>query len=205
MSDLQPLPAAIPEPVSPPPPPVHARPGTVADLRVATLIAVGLAVLGAGLGLVWSAWSGPQQRAFVISPGALYPFDEIETRVGADARYFVIVASVGLLAGLLGWLLLRGNRGPLVLLGLAVGGLAGAVLTAWVGYLSGGGTYSGKTGAIIEHLPLSLHMRGLLFVEPALAALVYGMFSAFAVHDNLGRPDPVRPEPVPAPAPASPY
>ena len=41
-------------------------------------------------------------------------------------------------------------------------------------------------------LPLSLHMPGLLFVEAALATLVYGVFTAFAVHDDLGRPDPVR-------------
>ena len=35
-------------------------------------------------------------------------------------------------------------------------------------------------------------MPGLVFVEPAIAALVYGMLVAFAADDDLGRPDPVR-------------
>lgn len=200
MSELQPTPTPTPltgpptGPLTGPPaaPRATARPGTVADLRVAAAITIGLAALGAVLGVVWSAWAGPQQRAYVISPGALYPFDEVETRAGADARFFVIVASVGILAGLLGWLLRPANRGPLVLLGLCLGTLAGAALTAWVGHLTGGGTYSGKTGTIIAHLPVSLHMDALLFVGPALAALIYGMFAAFAVHDDLGHPDPAR-------------
>jgi hypothetical protein len=45
---------------------------------------------------------------------------------------------------------------------------------------------------MIAHLPLSLHMTGLLLTEPAFALLVYGMAAAFAVSDDLGRPDPVR-------------
>jgi hypothetical protein len=165
---------------------------TRADLRIAGVLAVGLAVLGAVLGFVWSAWSGAQQRAYVIAAGQLYPFDEVETRAAADGRYLVIVAAVGLLAGLLTWLLRSANRGPLVLLGLEIGALGGAALTWWVGYLSGGGTDVGKTNTIIAHLPLSLHMHGLLFVEPAVAALVYGLFVAFAARDDLGHPDPVR-------------
>ena len=35
----------------------------------------------------------------------------------------------------------------------------------------------------------AVHATGLLFVEPAVAMLVYGMFVAFAKHDDLGRPD----------------
>jgi hypothetical protein len=84
------------------------------------------------------------------------------------------------------------DRGPLVVVAMVAGGLAGAALTWWVGYLTGGGTYDGRANTTIAHLPLSLHMHGLLAVEPALAALVYGLFAAFAARDDLGRPDPVR-------------
>ena len=35
-------------------------------------------------------------------------------------------------------------------------------------------------------------MHGLVFVEPALATLLYGLFVAFAARDDLNRPDPVR-------------
>jgi hypothetical protein len=55
----------------------------------------------------------------------------------------------------------------------------------------GGGThYSCGAGTCVDHLPLTVHMHGLWFVEAFLAVLVYGLFVAFAVADDLGRPDP---------------
>ena len=169
-----------------------AAPAERGDLRVAGAVVGGLAVLGAVLGLIWSAWSGPQQRAYVLAPGKLYPFDEVETMAGADGRYLVLVGATGLLAGAVLYWWRRANRGPLLAAALGAGGLVGAALTWWVGYLSGGGTYDGRAKTIIAHLPLSLHMRGLLLIEPALALLVYGMSAAFAASDDLGRPDPRR-------------
>jgi hypothetical protein len=166
--------------------------GASPELRVPAAVVVVLAALGAGLGAVWSAWSGPQQRAYVIGPGKLFPFDEVETMAAADAKYLVLTTAAGLVAGIAAWFALRGQRGPLVAAALAVGGLAGAALTWWIGYLTGGGTYDGRTGSIIAHLPLTVRMHGLLFVEPALALLAYGLLAAFAVRDDLGRPDPRR-------------
>ncbi|HKC29502.1 MAG TPA: hypothetical protein VKB75_15920 [Jatrophihabitans sp.] len=165
---------------------------TRADLRIALQVVLVLAALGAALGLVWAWWAGPQQRAYVLAPGQLYPFDETERMAAADGRYLVIVAAVGLVASVALWWWRAANRGALLLVALIVGGLAGAALTAWIGYLSGGGTYSGKRGTTIAHLPLSLHMRGLLFIEPALATMVYGLLAAFAARDDLDRADPVR-------------
>lgn len=165
---------------------------TLADARVAVVIIGVLAVVGAALGPVWSAWSGPQQRAFVIAPGKLFPYEEVETRAAADGRYLVLVAGVGLLAGLAVWLFRARHRGALMVLALVAGGLAGAALTWWTGHLTGGGTYHGKPETTIPQLPLSLHMRGLLFVEPAVAILLYGLCVAFVARDDLGRPDPVR-------------
>ncbi len=162
------------------------------DLRVAGALVLSLAGFGAVLGLIWAWWSGPQQRAYVIAPGQLYPFDEVETMAGADGRYFVLVGVTGLLAGAVAYWGRRRDRGPLMAVALGVGGLAGAALTWWVGYLSGGGTYDGAAKTIIKQLPLSLHMHGLLLVEPAFALLVYGLSTAFAVSDDLGRPDPQR-------------
>lgn len=164
---------------------------TRADLRVAGVLVGALVVIGALLGLVWSAWSGAQQSAYVIAPGELYPYQEVETMAAADGRYLVIVASVGVVAALVAWFAAKGHRGPLVVSALVVGGLAGAALTWWVGYLSGGGTYHGAPGSTIVRLPLTLHMPGLLLVQPAIATLLYGLFVAFAARDDLGRPDPV--------------
>jgi hypothetical protein len=136
----------------------------------------------------------------VLGGGVFQVIDETENQIAADGRFLVIVSAVGLLAALLTWFVRPGNRGPVVLLGLIVGGLSGAALTDLVGHLTGGGSFSGKTyrlsdGSVQEvtlRLPLSLHMTGLLFVEAALATLLYGVLTAFAAHDDLGRPDPVR-------------
>ena len=162
------------------------------DARVAGAVVLALAGIGAVLGLVWAWWSGPQQRAYVLAPGKLYPFDEVETMAAADGRYFVLVGTAGLLAGGAVYWGRRANRGALLATALAAGGLAGAALTWWVGYLADGGTYDGAPRTMIAHLPLSLHMTGLLLTEPAFALLVYGMAAAFAVADDLGRPDPRR-------------
>ncbi len=176
------------------------RSSTRDDLVVAGVVVGVLAVLGALLGLVWSAWSPPGPSAIVIGGGVFEVLGENESQIAADGRFLVIVSAVGLLAGLLTWFCRPRNRGPLVLLGLVVGGLCGAALTDLIGHLSGGGSFSGKKyelsdGSVQEvtlRLPLSLHMTGLLFVEAAIAALLYGLLTAFAVHDDLGRPDPVR-------------
>lgn len=161
------------------------------DLRTAAVLVVGIAALGAVLGLVWSAWSPAGPRAFVYRPGRAFAYEESESWVAADGRYLVLTVAVGLLVGLGLWLSKR-NRGVLVILALAAGGLGGALLTDWVGYLTGGGTDAGPVNTIIRHLPLSLHMHGLWFLEPAVAVLVYALLAAFTTHDDLGRPDPVR-------------
>ncbi|HEV7204433.1 MAG TPA: hypothetical protein VGN18_07455 [Jatrophihabitans sp.] len=180
-----------PAPLPPPPAPAAPRfAGPRTDHVAATVLAGVLVVLGALLGLVWAAWSPPGPRALVISPGVFVP-DETESFIAGDGRFLVIAAVVGLLAGIVAWRRVA-DRGLLVMLGLAVGGTLGAVLMALVGHLTGGGTFHGGANTIIDQLPLSLHMHGLLFVEPAVATLLYGMCVAFTVHDDLGRPDPVR-------------
>jgi hypothetical protein len=199
------------EPAWPPPPgPIgrHALPldqppadgpaeSTGTDLRVAAWFTLALLVVGAAVGVAWSAWSGPQQKAFigdgqVIARGRLYPLGENETMVAADGRYAAIVAGVGLIAALVAWINRAANRGPLLVLALLLGGLGGATLTWFSGYLTGGGSYDGKPGTTIDRLPLTLHMPGLLLVEPAVALLLYGLMVAFAARDDLGRADPVR-------------
>ncbi|WP_375475133.1 DUF2567 domain-containing protein [uncultured Jatrophihabitans sp.] len=171
-----------------------------ADLRAAAVAAVGLSLLGALLGLVWAWWSPTRPPAALYRDGAVAVLGESESLVAGDGRFLVLGTAVGLAAGLLGWLARGANRGPLVLFGLVVGGAAGALLTELVGHLTGGGSFHGRayrlsdgtTAQVTLHLPLSLHMPGLLLVEPGLAALLYGLLAAFTTHDDLGRPDPVR-------------
>jgi hypothetical protein len=174
---------------------VTAQREQAAQARAAGLVVLALAAGGALLGVVWQAWSPPGPFGLIYSNG-VQP-DETEAWAAADGRFGLIVAVVGVFAGLGAWFLRR-VRGPQLVLALAGGGLLGGALTEWVGHLLRGSSHtfacypaSGKA-ACTDHLPLSLHMTGLLYVEPALAILVYGLFVAFAAHDDLGRPDPVR-------------
>ena len=175
------------------------------QLRAAGVLVAVLAVLGALLGVLWQAWSPPGPFGLRLPAGV--QADETEAFVAGDGRFALIVAVVGLLAGLAAWFVpvLRRNRGPWVAVGLAVGGLLGAVLTELVGWaLRGdGSTYScGDGGSLtcIRHLPLTVHMHALLLIEAVVALLVYILFVAFAVADDLGRPDTPAARHTPQPA-----
>lgn len=165
------------------------------QVRAAVLLLLALAALGAALGAVWQSWSPPGPFGIIYGDGT-QP-DETETFAAADGRFAIIVGGVGLIAGIVVWLVRRA-RGPYVVLALGAGGIGGAALTWWVGHLIRGTAHtfacyppSGKA-ACTDHLPLTLHMVGLLYLEPAVAILVYGLLVAFAHHDDLGRPDPMR-------------
>ncbi len=163
------------------------------SVRPVAVLTVALLVVGAILGPVWSAWSPPGPRGGVLDAGI--QADETENFIAGDGRFALLTGLVGVLAGVLAWYLRR-QRGSLVALALGVGGLGGSLLTDWLGHVvrGEGSEYScgTETGRCVEHLPLSVHTHGLLFLEAALAVLVYSMFVAFAVDDDLGRPDPVR-------------
>jgi hypothetical protein len=165
------------------------------QLRAAAFIALALAVAGAALGPVWQAWSPAGPFGVMYSSGT-QP-DETEAWAASDGRFAIIVGAVGLVAGVGVWLLRRA-RGPYLVVALGAGGIVGGLLTKWVGHLVGGKAHTfacfpptGKA-TCTNHLPLDLHMTGLLYLEPAVAILVYGLLVAFAHRDDLGRPDPVR-------------
>jgi hypothetical protein len=185
--------------VGSPVPALAVRSDRTVQLRAAGLVIAALAVVGALLGFVWQAWAPPGPAGAVLPKGI--QADETEAFVSGDGKFALIVLIVGLIAGTAAFLApaLRRARGPYVALGLAVGGFVGAALTEWVGYLVRGSGKSfactASSGHCIDHLPLTVHMHALLLVEAILAVLVYSLFVAFAVDDDLGRPDPNRPVP----------
>ena len=160
------------------------------QLRAGAVVVAALAVLGALLGLVWALWS-PARPPGVQLPAGTVQINESESFAAGDMRFAIITGVVGLVAGLALWFR-RETRGPAMGAALILGGLAGAGLTELVGNLVGGGTNDGPPQTAIPHLPLSLHLHGLYLFEALLAVLVYSMLVAFAVDDDLGRPDPVR-------------
>jgi hypothetical protein len=114
---------------------------------------------------------------------------ETEQWIAADGRFAVIAAALGLVFALLAWRIRR-IRGALPVLALAVGGIAGGLLTELVGRLLKGGASGGPVNTKHAHLTLVVHMHGLLFLEALVAVLVYAVLVAFAAEDDLGRPDP---------------
>jgi hypothetical protein len=169
------------------------------QLKAAGLLVAVLVVVGVVLGPIWAAWSPAGPAGAVLKHGI--QADETEAFIGGDGRFALMVLIVGLIAGVATWYVkpLKATRGPYVAIGLAVGGAAGAAATEWVGYLVRGQGSSfdcnSDTGKCITHLPLSVHMHALLLLEAIAAMLVYSLFVAFAVADDLGRPDPNRSTP----------
>ncbi len=167
-----------------------------AELRAAGLLVGVLAVVGAPAGWVWQAWA-PRTVGLVTS-GGLIP-DEKESFMAGDGRFLLITGAIGVVAALLAWTR-RSVRGPVVPVGLLVGGLAGAALTDLVGRLTGGGTSSGTPGTLVTP-PVRVHAPVFLLGEAALALFVYGVCAVASSDDDLGRvvADPApHDEPVPA-------
>ena len=102
-----------------------------ADLQVTLRLVAVLALSGIPAGLLW--WLlAPRVEVRVTSPGRYEAIERVseEFRAADDGVYVLVLAGLGLLAGLAAWWLLRRRRGVTVLLGLAAG-TAAAALVAW--------------------------------------------------------------------------
>lgn len=159
---------------------------------------VASAVAGGLLGLLW-LWQAP--RTLLVSDGkAVFLSDsEGEAAIGADGTFVLLALAFGAAAALVVFLLRRTGGVPLVL-GLAVGGVAGSLLAWWVG------SSLGPTSDVVARAkavgpdvafeaPLELNMAAAAMLAWPLAATVVhlALTAAFGPRD---------PEPEPW---ASPY
>lgn len=125
-----------PETTGPPrassqPPTSRRRLLSTADAVAGLITAAALVVLGAPVGLLWGAVA-PRVNVDAVAAGSESAFGPL---VGADTTFLLITVPVGISCGLLAWLLARHHAaGPA--LGLAVGGVAAALLAAHVGHLA---------------------------------------------------------------------
>jgi hypothetical protein len=116
-----------------PPPPVQ-RPPAVRlreDATSAWLAAAFSVLLGPVVGLVWSALAPKTDVARAVA-GEEAAF---KAEIGADVWFVFVAVAAGALVGLVAVLWFRG-RGPGLLVGLAVGGVAAAFVADRVGYLT---------------------------------------------------------------------
>jgi hypothetical protein len=158
------------------------------DWRTLVTLLVGLAVIGAPLGVLW--WGlAPRAEFRITTDGPVVignPSEEL--LAGDDAIFVLILGGLGLLAGLGAWLVRR-CRGVAGLLGAALGTLAASAVAWRVGQLLG----PAPTRAALRHVggrvttSLSLGSLPALAVAPFLAVLVYVIAALFVRSDALGR------------------
>ncbi|MFC7571941.1 hypothetical protein ACFQX8_05475 [Klenkia terrae] len=113
-----------------------------------------------------------------------------ELFMGDDGVYVLLLGGLGLLAGLVGWTLVR-RRGVVTLVSLAAGMLA-ASLTAWqLGALLGRGPSREDLTTVGREVTtaLDLNMLASLAIGPFAAVLVYLVATVLTGRDDLGRDD----------------
>jgi hypothetical protein len=193
-------PEALQDPV---PPPARGR-GRRREALTALAIAATLAVAGAPLGLLWRLLA-PKVEFVMTDFGATTVEQEPEGYIAGDGWYVLITLAVGVLAAGAVWAVFRRRRGPLLLLGLVVGCVAGGALTAWVGHQFGYAHYRD----LIAHAPVGTHffrppsvrsgrvglwfgflprVQGAVLVQALAAATTYLLLAAFHMSPDLRRP-----------------
>ena len=129
-----------------------------------------LAVLGAPLvGLLWSA-IGPKLPLRSALGGAESAF---RSEVGADVHFLFVTAAAGVVCALVALALRR--DGPGVVVGLAVGGALGALVTDRVGYL----VNHDHTLSVLRHLGVSLSLLDKYGIDPFFKVRAVGVILAW--------------------------
>jgi hypothetical protein len=188
----------------------HTQPERVARPRfrsvyVAPLVAVAVAALGPVVGWLW-AEVAPRVAVVKTDHGFVYADGAPEEAVAADGWFAILGLVVGMAFAVLAWALLRRHRGMAVMIGLALGSLAGAVLAWWVGHMIGLAQFEGvRAAAIGTRLDAPVHLRitdldedkpwlslptGVAAVQALVAAFVYTGLAGFSPYPNLRKPDP---------------
>lgn len=175
-------------PQEPSPSPVRFR-ITVAELRAAALTVVALAGTGLGVGLLWAAVS-PRVHVIVTAAGPdLEHYDSDEFFAG-DGSFVLIGAAVGVLAALAAWWLLNSRRGPVQLVGLAVGCLVSAVVAWQVGRHVGLAHFHDlvRQAEVGRRFTKPVDLRGKigLVAQPFAAVATYIVLASWVARPDLG-------------------
>jgi hypothetical protein len=184
--------------------------GSREDLRSALLTVLALAVSGLAAGGLW-IWLAPRAD-YRVTTADVEPIGRapsVELFMADDGVFVLIMAGLGLLAGIAVWLQRR-RRGALTLAALATGMLAAGVVAWQLGEWAGPAPTKAQladVGATVT-TALSLGATAALAVGPFVAVLVYLVATTFTARDDLGRaeeppPVAVRPPLPPVPPPVA--
>lgn len=146
------------------------------DVLTGLYTAAVVVLLGAPLGLLWSAVA-PHSHAVVEAGGAYLADAQTEVFIAGDGWFLGLTILAGVLCGVLAWLVGR-SSGPVVVLALAVGGLIAAYVASKVGVRIGQDALqtavrSGRPGTYTSNIALQ--------TKAALVGWPLGAVSAFAV------------------------
>ena len=159
-----------------------------ADRRAAAWLALALAGVGVPAGLAWWVLAPRAEFRITADGPVVVGSPSTELLVADDAIFILVMAVVGLLAGLAAWPLRR-HRGVTLLAGLAVGATAAGAVAWVVGEMLGEGPTEAQlteVGGVVT-TGLDLGATAALAVAPFLAVLVYLIGVIINADDGLGR------------------
>jgi hypothetical protein len=166
-------------------------PTWLAEARPAAVTIAVLAVVGVGVGWLWSSLS-PHVHVVVSAGGPdleNYGSDEF---FAGDGSFALIGAAAGLLAALVLWWLGRRWRGPVQLAGLALGGLACGLVAWQVGRHLGLQHYHDllRTAGVGRRFTKPVDLRGkiVLVAQPFAAVTAYLILASWVAQRDLRVP-----------------
>lgn len=155
------------------------RPGGRGELLAALLAAVGVALLGAPVGLLWSAVAPRPDVVPTADRGLDFVDPETKDFITADVYLFLLCLVVGLVCGVLAFRLGRRHA-----LGAVVGVVLGSAVAAWISYRVGilgehrddlvALAQAGRLTGVTD-LPLTLQAKTVLLAWPGGAALAFAV------------------------------
>ncbi|MEU5849963.1 DUF2567 domain-containing protein [Saccharopolyspora shandongensis] len=178
--------AEVPVPrLAPPVPNVVVKADLLPEVSAVSLIAL----LGLPIGWVWSRLAPPQESVLGergrLTPLLVEGYHDFD----AIAIFALLAFAAGLLTAAVLWLL-RGRRGPVLL----IAGVLGSVIASWLGVQMGtsfaAGLYAmppnAKLGDLITVAP-QVGNGWVLLLQPLGVALGYGLAASWNGFDDLGR------------------
>jgi hypothetical protein len=125
---------------------VEARPSRRSKTLAALAVAIVVAVLGIPLGWIWSAFA-PWLPGVIESDGLFLQQPYGEQRAGQETWFILLSIGAGILFAIIAWVALRRFRGPLMVVALAVGGIA----AGWIAWRFGHNIGRGHALAEARH------------------------------------------------------
>ncbi|PVZ08885.1 DUF2567 domain-containing protein [Actinomycetospora cinnamomea] len=186
-------------------PPAHrlSRDELRADLPAGLRYAAILVVVGLPLGALWAFLAPVVHTVALPGGGSGVPAGEADHAFDAVAIHVLLIAAFGVIAGAVAWRR-RHRRGPVLLVALVVGSLAGAWvagriggLLAWAASpipvlvdpaaLDRAGAPGGPVPAVLTSVPPSPGPWWLALVAGLAAALTYVLAAIIDGHEEMGR------------------